>query len=55
MLLTLAPVVPAPRGSASAEAPDFYALADSQIVLGPSFTLRREPGPVPLYVAVYAE
>lgn len=52
---TLAPGVPAPLGSASADADGFYALADSQIVLGPEAKLRRLEGPVPLYLAVYAE
>lgn len=52
---TLAPQVPAPLGTASAEADGFYALADSQIVLGPEARLRRLESPVPLYLAVYAE
>ncbi len=34
LLTTLAPRLPLPRGRASASAPDFYALADSQIVAG---------------------
>ena len=33
----------------------FYALADSQVVLGPRAAFRRVPGEVPLYLVVYAE
>ncbi len=37
-------------------APDFYALADSQIVMGPRATFRRlTERPVPLFLAAYAE
>ena len=53
---TLAPRVPAPRGYISASAPDFYALADSQVVAGPRAqwrTLRTMP--TPLFLAVYSE
>jgi predicted metalloprotease with PDZ domain len=52
---TLAPQVPANVGSLTATAADYYALADSQIVMGPSLQLRRIEGNVPLFVAVYAE
>ncbi len=52
---TLAPQVPANLGSLTASAPDYYALADSQIVMGPSLQLRRIVGSVPLFLAVYAE
>ena len=35
---------------------DYYALADSQIVMGPRATVRRlAESPVPLYLAAYAE
>jgi len=52
---TLAPQVPANLGSLTAKAPDYYALADSQIVMGPKLQLRRIDGSVPLFLAVYAE
>jgi predicted metalloprotease with PDZ domain len=52
---TLAPQVPANTASLVASAPDYYALADSQIVMGPSLQLRRIEGSVPLFLAVYAE
>jgi predicted metalloprotease with PDZ domain len=52
---TLAPEVPANLGSLTAKAPDYYALADSQIVMGPKLQLRRIDGSVPLFLAVYAE
>jgi len=52
---TLAPQVPVNVGSLTAKAPDYYALADSQIVMGPSLQLRRIEGNVPLFLAVYAE
>jgi predicted metalloprotease with PDZ domain len=52
---TLAPQVPVNVGSLTANAPDYYALADSQIVMGPSLQLRRIEGNVPLFLAVYAE
>ena len=52
---TLAPQVPAKVGSLVASAPDYYALADSQIVMGPNLQLRRIEGTVPLFLALYAE
>jgi predicted metalloprotease with PDZ domain len=52
---TLAPQVPASVASLTAEARDYYALADSQIVMGPKLQLRRIDGSVPLFLAVYAE
>jgi predicted metalloprotease with PDZ domain len=52
---TLAPQVPATVGSLTASAPDYYALADSQIVMGPGLQLQRIEGSVPLFLAVYAE
>jgi predicted metalloprotease with PDZ domain len=52
---TLAPQVPANVGSLTAVAPDYYALADSQIVMGPSLQLRRIEGSVPLFLTMYAE
>ncbi len=55
ILTTLAPVAPAAQEHSAAHAADFYALADSQIMMGPALQLRRVEGRVPLYVAVYAE
>ncbi len=53
---TLAPAAPMPTGGLSASADDFYALADSQIVMGPRATVRRvSETPAPLYLASYAE
>jgi len=56
VLTTLAPAVPVPLTSAAASADDFYALADSQVLLGPGLSVERvETRAVPLFVAVYAE
>jgi predicted metalloprotease with PDZ domain len=52
---TLAPRFPASQATALASAPDYYSLADSQIVMGPKLQLRRIDGSVPLYLAGYAE
>ena len=52
---TLAPKAPADTGATKAYAGDFYALADSQILLGPNLNLRRTDAEVPLFVAIYAE
>lgn len=52
---TLAPAAPAARGSVTAEAPDFYSLADSQIVMGPEVHFEKFDGPAPLFVLTYAE
>jgi predicted metalloprotease with PDZ domain len=52
---TLAPQVPASVTSLTASASDYYALADSQIVMGPKLQLRRIDGSVPLFLAVYTE
>jgi predicted metalloprotease with PDZ domain len=52
---TLVSQVPASGGSLTANARDYYALADSQIVMGPKLQLRRIEGKVPLFLAVYAE
>jgi len=52
---TLAPRVPAAVGALAAEAPDFYGLADGQVLMGPDLRVRRAPAAIPLYVAVYAE
>jgi predicted metalloprotease with PDZ domain len=55
VLLTLAPAFPAPASRSSARAPNFYALADSQVIAGPQFLLQRREGSVPLFIATYAE
>lgn len=53
---TLAPAAPPATTEVVADAPDFYALADSQIVMGPKAVVRRlATAPVPLYLASYAE
>jgi predicted metalloprotease with PDZ domain len=55
VFLTLAPAAPASTGTAQAEADDYYALADSQVLLGPELEVRRLEGTPPLFVASYAE
>jgi predicted metalloprotease with PDZ domain len=55
LLTTLAPRVPLPRGRASAGAPGFYALADSQIVAGPKLEVRELGTGPPAFFALYAE
>ena len=55
VLTTLAPQVPAPTTTTAAEASDYYALADSEVLLGPDIQFRRFDGPIPLVLAVYAE
>ncbi len=52
---TLAPNVAAPTAALTAHAPDYYALADSQIMMGPKLQLRKIDGGTPLFVAAYAE
>jgi predicted metalloprotease with PDZ domain len=52
---TLAPNFPAPTAALTAHAPDYYALADSQIMMGPKLQLRRIDGGIPLFVAAYVE
>jgi predicted metalloprotease with PDZ domain len=55
VLSTLAPRWPV-TAAVEATATDFYALADSQIVMGPRATVRRlTETPAPLYLAAYAE
>lgn len=55
VLLTLSPALPAPVGRASAQAPNFYALADSQVVMGRGLHLQRLEATAPLFVAIYSE
>jgi predicted metalloprotease with PDZ domain len=52
---TLAPAAPPPLGSTVADAPDFYALADSQIAVGPDLRVNQVGKEPPLYIAAYAE
>jgi predicted metalloprotease with PDZ domain len=53
---TLAPRWPVTPAAVDASAADFYALADSQIVMGPRAEIRRlTEQPAPLYLAAYAE
>lgn len=55
VLTTLAPKVPAPTTTTHAEAPDYYTLADSEILLGPDLQLRRLEGKIALILAAYSE
>ncbi|MHC5065150.1 MAG: M61 family metallopeptidase [Planctomycetota bacterium] len=58
MFSTLAPRLPAPQGFTQVYAHDFYALADSQIAMGPvdrGLVLHRVEGRPSLYLALYAE
>lgn len=52
---TIAPEVPARIHSVSASAPNYYALADSQVLMGPDLQLRKLDGTIGLVMAVYAE
>jgi predicted metalloprotease with PDZ domain len=53
---TGAPRVPATPEPVEVRAPDYYALADGQIVMGPRAVFRQlTASPVPLYLAGYAE
>ena len=56
MFSTLAPTWPVTAAPVDARAPDFYALADAQIVMGPRAVVTRlSEAPVPLYLAAYSE
>jgi len=52
---TLAPAAPPPLAKATGDAVDFYALADSQVAMGPELRVLRAPSAAPLYLAGYAE
>ncbi len=52
---TIAPAVPAPIHTASASAANYYALADSEVLMGPDLQLRKLDGTINLVMAVYAE
>ncbi|MEZ5286901.1 MAG: hypothetical protein R2712_19265 [Vicinamibacterales bacterium] len=56
VFVTLAPRWPVTAEAVDARAPDYYALADAQIVMGPRAEVRRlAESPVALYLASYAE
>jgi predicted metalloprotease with PDZ domain len=55
VLTTLAPRLPLLKGRASAGAPSFYALADSQIVAGPKLEVKALATRPPAFLALYAE
>ncbi len=52
---TLAPKAPAPSGPMKAVAVDFYNLADSQILMGPLFRVRKLKAAPDLFLAIHAE
>jgi predicted metalloprotease with PDZ domain len=52
---TLDPGSASDRASVSIQARNFYALADSQILMGPALEIRRLNARVPLYLALYSE
>jgi predicted metalloprotease with PDZ domain len=55
ILLTLNPSLPLALGSAEGESPDFYELADSQVLMGRKLLVKRFAGRIPLFMGVYAE
>ena len=55
VLTTLSPSIPASLGIAKAEADNYYALADSQILMGPDLQLRLVKGKITLILAAYVE
>jgi predicted metalloprotease with PDZ domain len=55
VLTTLAPKAPADKTNTTGEAKDFYALADSQIAMGPKLEVRRLEARVPLFLVVFTE
>jgi predicted metalloprotease with PDZ domain len=55
VLTTLEPRADAPKSTAHARAPDYYALADSEVLLGPDLQLRKLDGKIDLLMAVYSE
>jgi predicted metalloprotease with PDZ domain len=52
---TLAPMAPPAIGRAAGEAADFYALADSQVAMGPGLSVLHVDNRVPLYLSAYSE
>lgn len=55
LFTTLAPRAPPATGRASGQAENFYALADSQLALGPELRVTRLESSAPLYLAAYTE
>lgn len=55
VLTTLAPTAPPAQTTTSAMAADYYALADSEILMGPDLKVSKVDGKIPLVMAVYAE
>jgi len=55
VLTTLDPNAEAPKSTGRADAADYYALADSEVLIGPDLQLRRLEGKIALIMAVYAE
>jgi predicted metalloprotease with PDZ domain len=55
VLSTLGPSVPTATTSTSVTAADYYALADSEILMGPDLRVAKLPGKIPLVFAAYAE
>lgn len=55
VLTTLAPQAPPPAGAALAEAANYYALADSQVVMGPRAHIEKIETQPPLYFVLYSE
>ncbi len=56
LFATLGPRFPLAAGPLELQAPDFYALADGQIVMGPKLEVRQlTTTPVPVYLVNYAE
>jgi predicted metalloprotease with PDZ domain len=55
VLSTLGPAVPALKTTTSAAATDYYALSDSEVLMGPDLRVARLEGKIPLLMAVYAE
>ena len=52
---TITPGVPAALHSVSVSSPNYYTLADSEVLMGPDLQLRRFDGAITLVMAVYAE
>ncbi len=55
VLSTLGPVAPPPKSTSSASAADYYALADSEVLMGPDLRVAKLEGKIPLVMAIYAE
>src|SRR5262249_28476478 len=52
---TLAPAAPPAVAEGAADASAFYALADSQVAMGPALQVRKAESRVALYLAAYSE